>query len=410
MGFLSFCSSVVSTVSNIASAAWEGAKSMASKAVGWMAEKSESFIGDIANIWHKVKPYIRPALKLAEHNWPWLKPAVIAFEKALDWAENFKDSELAKKLKTAIEWVIKASKHIKEKILNDTELEAAQARDDLFKEAEANLSADEKQGILFAELINKFIIVQTLIQRTFDENFIHDFDHYLRLRATQKLLALSEKFLVESQDIDSIGSDDLFLISIGEELLATNPTLSDSDLNRLNSLIYSRFNKELIPFIFEEMIVAWAKNLVDLERKWESENKVLSKDIVKLKTLENTLKLIGNLDIDDNEVLHQLRKSVPLLKSSQDALAKSKREMQNYVYAAEGFLEILEGNEFLEGKEYLLNQSSTVGAIIIDCAQNGKKWEALTEDEQELIIDFANIFKQHSIARANSINEVEVSV
>lgn len=397
-------------VKSIASSAWEGAKSIARKTVSWMAEKSESFVGSISSLWDTVKPYIRPALKFVGHTFPWLKPAVIAFEKALDWVENFIESDLADKLKSAIQWVINASKHIKEKILDDSELEEAQTRDELLKEAKANMSGDEKKALLFAELINKFIIVQNLIQRTFDKNSIHDFEHYLRLRATQKLLALSEKFLVESNDINDIGNDDLFLISIGEEFLTSSPNISDFELERLNALIYKRFNKELIPFIFEEMVVAWAKNLVDLERKWGTENGILSKDIVKLKTFENRLKLGGNLEVDENEQLHKLRKSVPILKSNQDSLAKSNREMQNYVYAAEGFLEVLEGNELLDGKEHLLDRSSVVGNIIIDCAQNGKKWDSLTEDEQELIIDFANIFKQNSIARANSINAIEVSV
>ena len=80
--------------------------------------------------------------------------------------------------------------------------------------------------------------------------------------------------------------------------------------------------------------------------------------------------------------------------------------MENYVYAAEGLLEVLEGNAFLDDKEYLIEQVGVVGKIIIDCAQNGKKWEVLTDDEQELIIDFANIFKKQSLERASQLVEV----
>jgi hypothetical protein len=64
----------------------------------------------------------------------------------------------------------------------------------------------------------------------------------------------------------------------------------------------------------------------------------------------------------------------------------------------------------LADKEYLIEQTDTVGKIIIDCAQYGKKWEDLSLDEQGLIIDFANIFKKASIERAKQLEEIEVSV
>lgn len=44
--------------------------------------------------------------------------------------------------------------------------------------------------------------------------------------------------------------------------------------------------------------------------------------------------------------------------------------------------------------------------IIIECAQHGRQWEELTEDEQALIIDFANIYEEASRARAAKLVEV----
>ena len=78
------------------------------------------------------------------------------------------------------------------------------------------------------------------------------------------------------------------------------------------------------------------------------------------------------------------------------------------LYEEVNFLSVqyIEGNAFLDDKEYLIEQVGVVGKIIIDCAQNGKKWEVLTDDEQELIIDFANIFKKQSLERASQLVEV----
>ncbi|MNW04057.1 hypothetical protein D3C71_2000860 [compost metagenome] len=68
---------------------------------------------------------------------------------------------------------------------------------------------------------------------------------------------------------------------------------------------------------------------------------------------------------------------------------------------------MLEKNpEDFADKEYLLNDSSAAGMIIIECAQHGKQWEELSESEQFLIIDFANIFEEASRARAARLVEV----
>lgn len=415
-GIGSAISSAVSTVyegvKSVASAVWDGAKRVATAAVGWMSEKAEMFVNAVDEIWDKIKPLIRPALKAFGEwaPWPWLKAVAKGLEKALDWVETYEHSTRAKKLRQAFEWVAKATRNIKEYFLTDKELEEAQEREETFREVSVNMPSQERKAVALASLINKFIVTQSLIQKTLEENTVKEFDHYLRLRATQKLLAFSEKTLIETQDIENISDDDVFLLSVSASLLTENPTISNEDMNRLNGLIYKRYNKELIPFIFEEMVVAWSKNLLDRQRDWELGNKALSKDAIRLRTLENQLKLDINLNLEEQRELSMLQQSVSTLKSKQDELAKNNRNMQNYVYAAEGFLEILEESAFLADKEHLVAQTDLVGKIIIDCAQHGKRWEQLSEVEQELIIDFANIFKNASEERAKSLQVVEVNV
>lgn len=411
-GIRSFASKVYEGVKSVASAVWNGVKRVAIAAISWMSEKAETFVNSVGEIWDRVKPLIRKGLKVVGEwaPWPWLKKAAKWLEKALDWVEKKLNSNLAKKLKRALEWVAWASRKIKEYFLTDKELEEAQEREEIFREVSVNMPPEEQKAVALASLINKFIVTQSLIQKTLEENTIKEFDHYLRLRATQKLLALSEKKLVETQDIENINDDDVFLLSVSASLLTENPTISNEDMNRLNGLIYERYNKELIPFVFEEMVTAWSKNLLDRQRDWELGNKALSKDMVRLRELENQMKLGVNLNLEEQEELSRLKQSVPTLKSKQDELAKGNRDMQNYIYAAEGFLEVLEGNEFLADKEYLVSQTNSVGKIIIDCAQYGKRWEELSDVEQELIIDFANIFKNASEERAKLLQVVEVNV
>ena len=86
--------------------------------------------------------------------------------------------------------------------------------------------------------------------------------------------------------------------------------------------------------------------------------------------------------------------------------------MKNYLYAAEGFMQILEKNDQMlqdEDKDYLLDDSAEIAAIIMRVAQNNVDWDSLTEDEQSLITDYANIFEEEGKLRAQALQaEVEV--
>lgn len=106
-------------------------------------------------------------------------------------------------------------------------------------------------------------------------------------------------------------------------------------------------------------------------------------------------------------MLSELETRLPELQATMEAKRKHTNEMRNYVFAAEGFLQMLEKEpEEFEGQEYLMEDSSAVGMVIIECAQFGKRWEDLDSEQQSLIIDFANIFEKASRERASKLVEV----
>jgi len=254
--------------------------------------------------------------------------------------------------------------------------------------------------------------VNTAIVNIMDANSIRDFEHYLRLRATQKLLNSVEQTLSTAQSIDDISADEIFMLEVGAKLLASDPTLSDQDTLHLDNIILKRFNKKLIPFVFEEMIIAWGKNLSEIEDEWTNLNREIAKDKV-LKSRLEIAKKISELSKDEEVILLDLLTTLPIRLQKLETLEKQDREMRNYVYAAEGFLQFLEKTEeqlIEDEQDYLIDYCSSVGKIIIDCAQYGKKWESLNEEERGLIIDFANIFEEASKARAKQLVEVEVGV
>ncbi|MDE3735938.1 hypothetical protein PSH28_04980 [Pseudomonas resinovorans] len=409
--------SAASAVKDTVAVAWESSKKVAANAINWMAEKAETFVGTVKTVWQKVKPYIatvvQPALKIAAKwtavnlpTFPWVTGALLAFDKALDALLAWDQTEMAKKVDKAIHWVIQRAKQFKDIWLNDEEMAEAEQHEEALREARSNLRGDAAKAIDLASLITSYAQLTTRISNVLEHNNIESFDHYLRLRAAQKLLKDTEKRLIEAQDIHAINADDLFLMEVGAELLKKDPQMSDAQAVRLDEIILSRFKQKLIPFVFEEMIMAWGHNLQDMEQEWKTQSEAIAKDKVLLRRLEVGQR-ISELDAEEAALLKDLQEKLPPLKEKLEAQRKRTSEMRSYVFAAEGFLQMLEKNpEDYVGNEYLLSDSAAAGMIIIDCAQNNKQWEELTEDEQSLIIDFANIYEEASRARAAKLVEV----
>lgn len=421
MGWLSSCVSWVSdTVSSVASTVgrvWDGVKETAARTISWMAEKAETFVGSVKSVWEKVKPFIsnviRPivqnAAKLAGKvlpQFPWIGGALQALDKALGLLVEWDKSELAKRIGKAIEWAIKKAKQLKDLFLTQEEMDEAREHEEALREARSQMRGEAASAVDLASLITLYAQLSTKIKDVVENIQISDFEHYLRLRASQKLLKDTEQHLTRAQDINAITDDDLFLIETGNELLKPNPQLSDEAAQRLDRVVMARFGKKLIPFVFEEMIMAWGYNLQDMENDWKSLNDGLSKEQVLLRRLQIGQRL-DDLQAEEVVILSELEARLPELQATMEAKRKRTNEMRNYVFAAEGFLQMLEKEpEEFEGQEYLMEDSSAVGMVIIECAQFGKRWEDLDSEQQSLIIDFANIFEKASRERASKLVEV----
>ncbi|KRW74745.1 hypothetical protein AO735_03565 [Pseudomonas sp. TTU2014-096BSC] len=402
-----------SVVSNV----WEKTKEIAGKALNFMAEKAESFIGAVKEVWAKAKPFIesviRPAIRVAAKwtaanlpTFPWVSGALTAFDKALGALVAWDQTDMAKKLDDAITWAISKASDLRNVWLNDEEMAEAEQHGAVLREARGKVRGEAAQGIDLAQLITSYAQLASRIKDVLENTNISDFQHYLRLRAAQKLLIDTELRLTEAQDINAIDHDDLFLTETAAELLKAQPRISVQQTQRLDEIILQRFGKKLIPFVFEELIIAWGINLDSLEKEWKALNDTLSEKKVEHRRLATSQRL-AELNAEESARLAKLDTELPKLNAQVQHKRKKTNEMRNYVFAAEGFLQMLEKEpEEFAGREYMIEDSATVGMLIIDCAQHGKQWEELTEDEQSLIIDFANIFEEASRARAARLVEV----
>lgn len=423
-GLSSIASSVVSTVSRVASSAWDAAKDIAGRAVGWMAEKAEAFVDDVKRTWQTVKPFvehIRVALRAAAAatvEIPFLSVALLALDRGLEALTAFENSPIRKKLEDAIAWAIELAKRWKKKQDNDVDNEIMEdhlSADDLktAKRHQDNLRFAEREAVpesLRHELeltsaINDFEIAKTDLANAIDaapENF----EHYLRLRATQKLLSMADKTFRSAKSIDDVSADDLFLVRIASDLIKANPELGAVAAQRLDRLLRERHGRSLTPFVFEELIASWAVRSEALSKQWNDANRALARDTILLKRLSVAKSIQDELSEEEALELSRLEIEVPQRKVDQEALATRQIDLERYTGAAEGFLQLLEKTrEQIEAEDrgYLVEEGADVGKILIDCAQHDVPFHTLTPEQQSLVNDYANIFKRESQARTERI-------
>jgi hypothetical protein len=419
MGVFSAIGNAISKVANavvsVAKTVWTGVKAVATAAVHWIADKAEAVVTATKKVWHSVRPYITPI----RHGllWiagsipvPWIQGAAIIFERVLNHLQNFSRSIWAVILDKSIAWAITAARHLKGKLQSQEEIDEAYKRRTDLSNIKSQAPVDTQRAISLLELINDYKIIQTELEKIFETTDISNIDHYLRLRATQKLLDNVEAVILTAKSIDEISQDDIFLVQMGATLLAPDPNLVDPDFARLDAIIKQRYNKKLLPFIFEEMVIAWVKNQNSLEKQWTETNDVVAKKTAHMRRLAMEQRLMG-LSEHDLAILKKLQEIVPEDKAILDALAKEAREMKYYIGAAEGFLQLIEKDDEVlerEGLQYLINDAERVGNIIIACMEKSKKWEELTDDEQSLIIAFSNIFSAAGETRAQQLILIEV--
>lgn len=433
MGFLgsvtSFVSSAVSSVASVASrvvsSAYQTAKKVVGATIGFLATKAEKLVESVKKTWTRVKPYVeqfRGYIKIAADYvpFPWLKAALFAVDKGIDALFAFEKSPVAKKIEEAIQWAIKLSKKIHNQFETEEEAKSEQ-EETVLSEAELQVAKQHQANIYSAEdqiqstgmsheialltAVNDYEIARAEIAKVLKEA-PQDFEHYLRLRATQKLLKMADKTFRFATEIKQISADDIFLVRVASDLIKADPELSEAAAVRLDSILQTRFGKKLTPFVFEEMIASWANASQTEDQKWEALNKTLIREKMLEKTLSTSKKIQGELSTEEEATLQQLLSDIPSKEIELKQIETKRMDIDRYVGASEGFLQLLEKDEdqiIAEGNEFLIEESPLIGAVLMRCAEKHIPFSELDEEEQDLIRDYANIFKKDARERMNTL-------
>ncbi|CAI3798140.1 hypothetical protein [Rheinheimera sp. MM224] len=432
MGFFSdlysgakdFVASAVSTVSE----GFVKAKEIAGRALGWMAEKAESFIGGVKTVWSAVKPHVDKIIVFLEYAatkapYPWLKAALLLLSKGLIALTKFENSPIAKKLDEAIKWAIKIANRWQKRReqdenqrkaaqeteeLSDAELAEAKSHQSTFRSAEREFATEENRHVFeLSSAINDYEISRAELKNALKKE-PQNFEHYLRLRATQKLLNMTENKFVSAKSIDDLSFDDLFLVKIAADLVKANPELSNDAAMRLDRILKEVYGRALAPFVFEELVASWSLRVKELNNVWEQDRKTLSKEKILFKNLTLAKEIQSDLSSEEQSLLTQLQADLPLQQAKLDSTLNELNDVSRYVGAVEGFLQLLEKDEQQlesEGKEYLIDEGAIVGTLLLKCAEQNIPFASLTEDEQALVNDYANIFKAESEQRIERVLE-----
>lgn len=418
--FSNLASSIGSAVNSVVSTA----KTVAARVINFMADRAENLVGEVKEVWQKVKPYVqkvpqymRAAAGAAGMVHPMAGKALMAVATGVDALLALENSPVLKRIEKAISAAAQKARELQQQIrdgkiawLSPEEYEAALKTRKTFRDAEMEdeeLSPSDRMKMELAAAINDFGIAKIDLKNAMEAG-PSDFEHYLRLRATQKLLGLAEAKLI-ADGLDGLSNDDWFLIRIASDLIKADPELKSSAAERLDGILKQAHGKNLQSFVYEELIAAWKNQSRALDAELNNTKTLLAKSMIDLKRLQLAQQVQNELDKQEIALLAALEVQVAALEKSWKDETIRKRDIERYADAAEGFLQLLEKSlDQLEQEDrgYVIDEGENVGRIILEAAEKKTPFSSLSSDDQSLITDFANIFHNEAKQRMESVLEV----
>jgi len=417
MGLFSFIGSCVSGVASFVGGVVRTAVGVAGKALGWIARTGEKVIKTVKKVWHAVRPYVEKISMvisaIADHiPIPAVRSVVKAIGTGLQTLLALEKSPILQALDKALKKVLPMAEDLGRKMTDWAEIREAKARQETFEEASRYASKEpEKRSLMLAQLINRFMILNSEVALMIKEDKVSNLEEYLQLRAAGKVLkAMAEKWN-NLKSPEELTEDDLFMLDFSSALVHSEE-VSTEQSERFVQLVQNRFGRPLLSIVFEEMVAQWAADLCFEEREEKMLFDTLNKKRVILKRYERMLS--GNLALEPEEVkeMETIRKELPSLEAAREEKRKAIGHRSHYIEAAQGLLLSYEGDEALAavvGNDFVQDIQKTVpdvAEVIIQCMERGRQWEELDADSQSMIMDFSNIFRKSTRDRYKEMVEV----
>jgi len=418
---MSWFSRIVEAGTKAVAAVATHAKKAACRAIDFMANHAEAYVGKVKALWKSVKPYVKKAqapLALAAKaaaTTPYVGAAMNTLAAGVTALLALENSEVMKGIERAVMHAVGLAKTLEAQIkagefalLTPEEYAEAVNSRGMFRKAEPAASPEQRRQLDLVAAVTDLGLARADLQQAIDGE-PGDFIHYLRLRATQKLLREQERKLLNAGSVEALTDDDRFVIRVASDLIKADPSLDSAAAERLDTILRTAHGKTLQSFVFEELVASWKRRADDLAGELEKATRALASSRVRLRQLETARTVQGELDSGEAAELAGLQTHVPGEEAAYGALATEKADVARYADAAEGFLQLLEkAPDQLEAEDlgYVVEDGAEVGAILQRVAEQALPFAALSTDEQALIVDFANIFHAAARARMQAVLEV----
>jgi len=401
------------------------AKQVAARVIDFMANDAEKLIGKVKQVWSKVKPFVERmqaplrTMAAATDSVPILGKIIRVVAIGVETLLALENSPVLKGVEKAILYAARKAKEIETSIKNGElsvlitpqEYEEALGNRRQFRamEREADtFDQDVRYKFDIASAINDLGIAEYEVEKAILGE-PEDFQHYLRLRAAQKLLRILRTKLVVAGTIDGLLEEDWFLVRVASDLVKANPELQSDTALRFDEILRSRTGKNLQSFIFEELIAAWKYEAKTLATSVQDETRLIASKTVARNRLRLALKDQGELSSEEAKELALLEAEVPKLDETLKELNTRKNDVCRYADASEGYLQMLEKTEAeleAEDRSYVFEEGEQVGRIIMEAAQNGTPFAKLSHEDQSLVSDFANVFYKDAEQRMATVLEI----
>jgi len=427
-----------SGVGDFLSNAWEKTKEsvvtvakVAGDVLVKMAEVGEKVVSTVKSVWKKIKPFIEivikkapivlkvvsVALKRIPHPWAQaiavvLDKGSVIIQKGLAALFGLENSPVLKKIDKALKFILPQMKDFGNSLKNWAEIQKARDLQNELESLAITPQSQEEKILLLTKILNRFLILKGSVLKLVDEDNIESMEHYLQLKATEKIFHKFQERISQGLKIEDVSNDDLFMFEVADVLVSQNPELSEDAIIRFDSLVQEMFGMPLLALVFSEMVTFWSSTLeIDVKRQKDLNKELSAKEVI-VKRLEKNKEFDIDLDVEELKQLKSLKKQIPGIEKEYDILTKEIMHQQSYIYAAEGMQRALEKNIIevveTENDASVIEESiPELAELLIGCFRNGIQWEDLSIADQSLIRDFANIFKAASQARAGNLITVQ---
>jgi hypothetical protein len=261
---------------------------------------------------------------------------------------------------------------------------------------------NESQLIKTLSLLNRLNRLKLEVDYKLNQTEFEDMEQYLQVAFLNKICGKLIRRINDGATAADLTEDDLFIFEISEEILGPDPVLSEEDKIRFQNAVEKALGKSFEAAVYEEMTIFWDAMVKEKKNKLDYMRDEKAKLDANIQMRESRAKL-DPLSESQKQKLDTDKKRLDVMQSDYESLRDEIRGQEHYIYAIEGLQLSLEKKlgKVLpkEDVKYMENQIDELAGVITNAFNDRKKFFDLSEEEQDLVRDLANIFKSASEKR-----------